>query len=210
MMLRRRDERRELVAAEREEHAARRLTDRSHRLARIDHFGPAIARNGHPGRPPQRHERHADLTRGGDGVCRHAAGVRMRRIDQSIDALAAPDDRRVPRHRQNRRRGPGQVAMRASGAAGERKRDVEVAALGQRPARTRASVVPPRIRTRFMSLSNAVLCAIGPDTAASPRWLSIVGIGEDGVEGLSPPRAGSLARRKSCSAAGAIWALRRR
>ena len=27
--------------------------------------------------------------------------------------------------------------------------------------------------------------AIGPDTAASPRWLSIVGIGEDGVDGLS-------------------------
>ena len=26
------------------------------------------------------------------------------------------------------------------------------------------------------------------DTAASPRWLSIVGIGEDGVEGLSPVR----------------------
>ena len=27
--------------------------------------------------------------------------------------------------------------------------------------------------------------AIGPETAATPRWLSIVGIGEDGIEGLS-------------------------
>jgi len=31
------------------------------------------------------------------------------------------------------------------------------------------------------------------DTAASPRWLSIVGIGEDGVEGLSPVARGLIA-----------------
>jgi precorrin-6Y C5,15-methyltransferase (decarboxylating) len=31
------------------------------------------------------------------------------------------------------------------------------------------------------------------DTAASPRWLSIVGIGEDGVEGLSPAARGLIA-----------------
>jgi precorrin-6Y C5,15-methyltransferase (decarboxylating) len=31
------------------------------------------------------------------------------------------------------------------------------------------------------------------DTAASPRWLSIVGIGEDGVEGLSPVAQGLVA-----------------
>jgi precorrin-6Y C5,15-methyltransferase (decarboxylating) len=31
-----------------------------------------------------------------------------------------------------------------------------------------------------------------PDTAASPRWLSIVGIGEDGVEGLSPVARGLI------------------
>ena len=30
------------------------------------------------------------------------------------------------------------------------------------------------------------------DTAASPRWLSIVGIGEDGVEGLSPVARGLI------------------
>jgi precorrin-6B C5,15-methyltransferase / cobalt-precorrin-6B C5,C15-methyltransferase len=34
--------------------------------------------------------------------------------------------------------------------------------------------------------------ATGPDTAASPRWLSIVGIGEDGVEGLSPVARGLI------------------
>jgi precorrin-6B C5,15-methyltransferase / cobalt-precorrin-6B C5,C15-methyltransferase len=33
---------------------------------------------------------------------------------------------------------------------------------------------------------------LGPDTAASPRWLSIVGIGEDGVAGLSPVARGLI------------------
>jgi precorrin-6Y C5,15-methyltransferase (decarboxylating) len=34
--------------------------------------------------------------------------------------------------------------------------------------------------------------AIDRDTAASPRWLSIVGVGEDGVEGLSPVARGLI------------------
>src|ERR1700730_17953596 len=49
-----------------------------------------------------------------------------------------------------------------------------------------ASVVPPRMRTRIESISmNAE-----PATCNVQRWLSIVGIGEDGAEGLS-----SVARR---------------
>jgi precorrin-6Y C5,15-methyltransferase (decarboxylating) len=35
--------------------------------------------------------------------------------------------------------------------------------------------------------------AIAPDTAASPRWLSIVGIGEDGIDGLSAVARGLIA-----------------
>jgi precorrin-6Y C5,15-methyltransferase (decarboxylating) len=34
--------------------------------------------------------------------------------------------------------------------------------------------------------------AIAPDTAASPRWLSIVGIGEDGIDGLSAVARGLI------------------
>jgi precorrin-6B C5,15-methyltransferase / cobalt-precorrin-6B C5,C15-methyltransferase len=41
---------------------------------------------------------------------------------------------------------------------------------------------------RFMSLPEA----IERDTAASPRWLSIVGIGEDGVDGLSAAARGLI------------------
>src|SRR5262249_8541215 len=52
-----------------------------------------------------------------------------------------------------------------------------------RSVNCRASVVPPRMRMREsfpMALSS-------PITPAAPRrWLSIVGIGEDGTDGLSP------------------------
>src|SRR5882724_5641567 len=50
-----------------------------------------------------------------------------------------------------------------------------------RSARCRASVVPPRMRMRRMSR----LDVVAGETAAATRWLSIVGIGEDGIEGLT-------------------------
>src|ERR1700719_4432810 len=68
----------------------------------------------------------------------------------------------------------------------------------RRPANCRASAVPPRMRMRAMPDSKRSVSktprpeATGPDTAASPRWLSIVGIGEDGVEGLSPVARGLI------------------
>ena len=34
--------------------------------------------------------------------------------------------------------------------------------------------------------------AVADDTAAAPRWLSIVGIGEDGIEGLTPAARGLI------------------
>src|SRR5262249_30633853 len=53
-----------------------------------------------------------------------------------------------------------------------------------------ASVVPPRIRMRRMSVADQV----AQESAASPRWLSIIGIGEDGIAGLSE-RARELVRK---------------
>src|SRR5882757_3623732 len=46
----------------------------------------------------------------------------------------------------------------------------------------RASVVPPRMRM-FVLMSLAEFA--NPQPAALHRWLSIVGIGEDGIDGLS-------------------------
>src|SRR5580704_257809 len=58
-----------------------------------------------------------------------------------------------------------------------------------RSASRLASVVPPRIRMRRMSRPDVV----APDTAAAPRWLSIVGIGEDGIDGLTAVARGLVA-----------------
>ena len=64
-MLRRAGKRRELVAAERDEDAARCLADGAHRGAGIVHLDPAVAVDGAPRRSAQRHKRHVALARGG-------------------------------------------------------------------------------------------------------------------------------------------------
>src|SRR5207302_2144849 len=58
----------------------------------------------------------------------------------------------------------------------------------RRSAKRRASVVPPRMRMRRMTLTDSHACEI----AAARRWLSIVGIGEDGIEGLTPTARGLI------------------
>ena len=114
-------------------------------------------------------------------------------VDQGIDALARRDSPRGRRRRRSRRRGPAPAAR-----AGEAVRPASdsvtsrSARPARRPASCRASVVPPRMRMRAMSFKSPLPDAIARDTAASPRWLSIVGIGEDGVEGLSPAARGLI------------------
>src|SRR6187549_1465027 len=75
---------------------------------------------------------------------------------------------------------PTRVAMGCGRGAVVRPASDRVASKRASPATRRASaeasVVPPRMRTR---MTDAASCP-------APRWLSIVGIGEDGVDGLSP------------------------
>src|SRR5262245_27918398 len=60
--------------------------------------------------------------------------------------------------------------------------------LASASASSLASIVPPRIRMRLVRAEQTM-----PDPAPPKRWLSIVGIGEDGVEGLSPVARGLVA-----------------
>src|SRR5262249_10553575 len=76
------------------------------------------------------------------------------------------------------RTGTGCAAGDAVRPASER---ITSARPASRSASRRASAVPPRMRMRPMSLPDPV----EPESAAPRRWLSIVGIGEDGVAGLS-------------------------
>src|SRR5262249_42832617 len=84
------------------------------------------------------------------------------------------------------RTGTGWTAGAAVRPASER-----VTARSERPARRcarpRASAVPPRMRMRMSRPDRLTL-----QTAAPRRWLSIVGIGEDGVEGLTPVARGLI------------------
>ena len=107
----------------------------------------------------------------------------MRGVDQQRRCARATDSPRGPgaaepadphRHRLARR-------ARRCGPASD---SVDVQRRRGRPAAPPAAAppsVPPRMRMRRMA---ACLRRIAHETAASPRWLSIVGIGEDGVDGL--------------------------
>src|ERR1700761_7236659 len=72
--------------------------------------------------------------------------------------------------------GAGFLVRPASDRIGSRR-----ASFAARRASAEASVVPPRIRTR-----RGIVVTAERATCPAPRWLSIVGIGEDGIEGLSP------------------------
>src|SRR5258708_21868772 len=59
--------------------------------------------------------------------------------------------------------------------------------LAMRSASCRASIVPPRMRTRMSRVD-----LLSPQSAVLRRWLSIVGIGEDGIDALSPVARGLI------------------
>ena len=156
MVLRRRFERRDLLAAEREEDVARDGAERLHGRTRIGNLGPAISRDSSPRRPAQRQQRDAGEMRGAHRVGGHLRRIGMRRINQAVDALCleivgeplgAAKTADAQRHR---------MRHRIAGAPGERQRDLEIAAgresLGRAPRLRRR-----RMRTRVefpMALSS--------------------------------------------------------
>ena len=87
-MLRRRGEGRDLVAAERDEHAPRRLAERRHRRGRIGHKRPAVAGLLPPGRPAQGDERQTGRRSRRDGIGADAGGIGMGGIDQQATPWA--------------------------------------------------------------------------------------------------------------------------
>ena len=130
-VLRRLYQRRELAAPQCNEDTARPNSQHAYRVAGIGRFVPAIAIDGKPRRPGERNEGNARSARGGAGVHRYHVRIRMRCVDHRIDPLfdqifrkpgSAAKSAAADRH--------GQRGWR-HGAAGERKHDLEVSALGQ-------------------------------------------------------------------------------
>ena len=88
-MLRRRGERLKLLAPKREEHAARRLPERAHRLIHRRNLDPAIAIDLGPRLTSKRNEWHAGCAHSLGRVGRDGRGVRVCRVDQRVDPLIA-------------------------------------------------------------------------------------------------------------------------
>lgn len=121
----------EFGAAERDKHAAWPLAQSTHGSVDIDCFGPAVAGHRAPWRSMQRNQRHARLPCGGGGICRNNLRVRMRGVDEHVDAFlgkiigktsGAAEAARSNRHWLHRRR---------SGAAGQRHHDFQIRASGE-------------------------------------------------------------------------------
>src|SRR5262249_31645047 len=87
---------------------------------------------------------------------------------------------------------PTRTGIGCAAGAAVRPASDRVALMSARPARSPASclasAVPPSMRT-FVMTSARPLAA---ESAAPGRWLSIVGIGEDGIDGLSAVARGLI------------------
>jgi hypothetical protein len=130
-MLRRAGKGLKLAAAERDEDFAAVWSDGGNRGARVADLDPAVAGDGRPRRPLQRYKSNAGRARGGGGVLRHNIRIRMRGVDQRIDALGGEMIRegfRAAKAADAKRYGMGQ---RRSRAAGERQRHIEFGAYGE-------------------------------------------------------------------------------
>ena len=88
-MLRRRLERRHLLAADAEKHPCRLLAERRRGLRHIGDARPVVAVLLAPGRPLQEEQRQSELSRGNGGIGRDARREGMRRVHDGIDALGA-------------------------------------------------------------------------------------------------------------------------
>jgi hypothetical protein len=130
-MLRRRGQRRQFAAAERDKDVARVLAQSRHGIGNIDRVNPTIPGNRAPWRPPKCNQRHARLARGRDGIGRNDIRIRVRRVDESVDPFlakilgktgSAAEAAGSNRHRLRRRR---------LSAAGERHNDFKIGAFGQ-------------------------------------------------------------------------------
>ena len=80
---------RQLLPADRQEHAPWIATDGVGRGLRIDHFDPLVSGLSRPRRAAQRSQRNGGLAAGRDGVGRHLVGIGMGRVDDGHDLLVA-------------------------------------------------------------------------------------------------------------------------
>ena len=121
-----------LVAAEREEHALRRLPERRNRRFDIFHLDPIVARDLPPGRTPESDELHAGARGRARRIGGDRRGVRVRGVDQDIDFFLAEIAGEPLGAAEAAASHRGGLRQRLGGAAGERHRHGEVRARAKR------------------------------------------------------------------------------
>ena len=130
-MLRCRGERLKLLAPKREEHAARRLPECAHCLIDCRNLNPTVAIGLRPRRAPERQQWHTRLARGFGRVGGDGRGVRVCRVDQRIDLLAAQIVRQAFSAAEAADPHRYWLGQGLSRAAGERQRHRETGAPGK-------------------------------------------------------------------------------
>jgi hypothetical protein len=85
---------RDLLAAKRKEHPPRHVSQRGDRVLDRRHLAPLIALPLYPGPTPQREQRHARLFGRAGGIGGDGRGIRVRGINQRVDAIIAQEPRK--------------------------------------------------------------------------------------------------------------------
>ena len=147
---------------------------------------PIVAGLRLPGRSFDREQRRARGRSRIDGVAAHLRGKGVGGVHQHVDTLVPqiadePFDAAEPAASCRDR-----LSARRRGPPGERQRGLETPSAASSLASALASVEPPRRRTRMARADDEVTGSMAASNATPARWLSIVGLGESGREGLSP------------------------
>lgn len=130
-VLRRGFERHDVLAAESQEYAAGRIAERLDGVRQLVNLDPTISRHRHPFRPAQHDQGDPGPSCDGCGVGGNRRRIRMRGIDDGVDALAAEMIREALDAAKAADAHRDWLYSRRRRAAGERKRDGETGARGK-------------------------------------------------------------------------------
>ena len=188
-------ERRDLLPADGEEHAPRRGAEGGGCGGHVGDTDPAVAGHRLPRRALEDDEGTPSVGGGARGVRRDPAGEGMGGVEEDGDLLLAQPVGEAGGAAEaaaaHGEAGHGGRQLRRAGAAGEGEGDPDAGAGGEaaceRPGL--AGAAEDENVERGVGVHGAAYSRRRPATA-NPKWLAVVGIGEDGADGL-----GAVARR---------------
>ncbi len=179
----------DLLTADGEEHPAGCVAEGRGGGGHVGDAGPAVAGDRLPRRALEDDEGDGDGGGSAHGVAGDPAGERVRGVDEDRDGVGAEPVGEAVRAAEaadaDADAGGGVGDLRRAGATGEGEGDAEPRAPGQTAGKLAGLAGAAEDEDMHGSASSDV-----PAATANPKWLAVVGIGEDGLAGL-----GARARR---------------